>query len=81
MRYGLRHNPSMKKTEAVSYYRTQTQLAKELGIDQSTISGWGEFPPVLRQLQIEALTDGALMAEPECDPYRVVVRRPKRQHK
>jgi len=50
---------------------TQTKLANALGIDQSTVSGWKEFPPALRQLQIEALTAGRLRAEPDCDKYRV----------
>lgn len=52
---------------------TQAALAEKLGIYQGSVSLWGEFPPPLRQLQIEALTAGALRAEPDCDKYRVPV--------
>ena len=62
----------MKTEQAVSHFGSQMKLAAALGIDQSTISGsWREYPPPLRQLQIEALTGGELRAEPECDKYRV----------
>jgi hypothetical protein len=27
---------------------------------------WGEYPPPLRQLQIQLLTGGQLIAEPDC---------------
>ncbi len=50
---------------------TQETLAQKLGITQGSVSLWGEYPPALRQLQIEALTGGALRAEPECDRFRV----------
>lgn len=64
--------PPMKTEQAVKFFETQVKLAAALGIDQSTISGsWREYPPPLRQLQIEALTGGELRAEPECDKYRV----------
>lgn len=62
----------MTKDEAIKWAGTQVELAKRLGMkSQGTIAGWGDFPPVLRQLQIEALTRGALRAEAECAPYRV----------
>lgn len=50
---------------------TQESLAKALGISQGSVSLWGERPPELRQLQIEALTAGRLKADPECDKFRV----------
>ena len=50
---------------------TQAALAERLGMTQGSVSLWGEYPPPLRQLQIEVLTGGALKAEPECDKYRV----------
>ena len=61
----------MTKDEAVQHFGTQTALAQALGLDQSTVSGWGSFPPPLRQLQIERLTSSQLKAEPECDRFRV----------
>lgn len=56
----------MKTSEVTAYYGTQTKAAKALGIDQSSISDWKEFPPDRRQMQIERLTGGALKAEPGC---------------
>lgn len=62
----------MTKDQAVKHFGGQVRLAQALDdCKQSTISCWGEYPPPLRQLQIEALTGGELRAEPECDKYRV----------
>jgi len=62
------------KTEAVlAHYGTQYAVAAALGIRQPSVANWGEFPPPLRQLQIEALSGGALRAEPDCDKFRVTV--------
>jgi hypothetical protein len=61
----------MTKDQAVKHFGTQVKLAEALGIkSQGSIAGWGEFPPELRQLQIESLTKGALRAEPDCDKFR-----------
>ena len=61
----------MQTSDAIAHYGTQVRLAAVLGINQSSVSTWGEFPPPLRQLQIEAATHGELRAEPECDKFRV----------
>jgi hypothetical protein len=61
----------MTKDQAVKHFGTQVLLAQALGMSQGSVSLWGEFPPELRQLQIEALTAGALKAEADCDKYRV----------
>lgn len=61
----------MTKDQAVQFFGTQVLLAKALGMSQGSVSLWGEYPPELRQLQIEAHTGGALKAEPDCDKYRV----------
>ncbi len=63
----------MTKDQAVKHFGTQVKLAEALRMSQGSISLWAEFPPPLRQLQIEALTQGALKAEPDCDKYRVPV--------
>jgi transcriptional repressor of cell division inhibition gene dicB len=54
----------MTTSEAIKYYRTQTGLAHALGIKQGSVSGWGEYPPALRQLQLQQITRGKLRAEP-----------------
>jgi hypothetical protein len=54
----------MKTSDAIKHFRTQQKLATALGLAQSSVAEWGEYPPRLRQLQIAALTAGALEAEP-----------------
>jgi hypothetical protein len=61
----------MTKDQAVQHFGTQVLLAQALGMSQGSVSLWGEFPPALRQLQLEAVTSGALKAEADCDKYRV----------
>lgn len=54
----------MKTSDAIKHFGTQQKLASALGIFQSSVAEWGEYPPRLRQLQIAALTAGQLQAEP-----------------
>ena len=54
----------MKTSDAIKHFGTQQKLANALGIFQSSVAEWGEYPPRLRQLQIAALTGGHLQAEP-----------------
>lgn len=62
----------MTKDEAIAALGgTQAALAEALGMTQGSVSLWSEYPPPLRQLQIEALTGGKVRAEPDCDKYRV----------
>jgi transposase-like protein len=57
----------MKKSEAIAHYGGNVSaLARALGIDQSTVYSWGDFPPDRRQLQLERITKRKLRAEPEC---------------
>lgn len=65
----------MKTSEAIEWGGgTQVLLAQRLGMSQSSISAWGEYPPALRQLQIQHASLGRLMAEPDClDARRVPV--------
>ncbi len=58
----------MTKDQARQFFGNYTKLAKALGIKQPSISLWGEYPPLLRQLQLEALTGGKLKAEPDAMP-------------
>jgi len=53
----------MNKSDAIKFFSTQAKLAEALGMTQHAVSGWKEYPPPLRQLQIEKLTKGALKAE------------------
>lgn len=56
----------MTKDQAVRHFGTQAKLAEALRMSQGSISLWGEYPPPLRQVQIETVTGGALKAEPDC---------------
>jgi hypothetical protein len=58
----------MKTSDAIKHYLTQAKLGAALGIKQHSISGWGEHPPALRQLQIEHLTQGKLKASKKIMP-------------
>ena len=53
----------MNKKDAITFFGTQVKLAAVLGITQHAVSGWGEYPPPLRQLQIEKASKGALKAQ------------------
>lgn len=54
----------MTTEDAVKHYGTQQKLADALGIKQSSVAGWKDYPPVLRQLQLQRITNGRLKAEP-----------------
>jgi transposase-like protein len=57
----------MRKSDAIAHYDGNiSALARALGIDQSTVYSWGDFPPDRRQLQLERITDGKLRAEKGC---------------
>lgn len=53
----------MRTQAAVDHFGSQTALANALGIKQSSVAEWGEYPPETRQVQIHALTRGKLRAE------------------
>ena len=53
----------MTTDEAIKHYGTQVALAEALGIRQGSVGGWGEYPPPLRQLQLQQITKGKLKAE------------------
>jgi hypothetical protein len=58
----------MKTHDAIAHFGTQAKLGAAIGLKQHSISVWGEFPPALRQLQIEHVTRGALKASPGIMP-------------
>ncbi|MEQ7870717.1 Cro/CI family transcriptional regulator [Chromohalobacter salexigens] len=53
----------MKKADAINYYGSATALAKALSITLQAIGQWGDEVPLLRQYQLERMTDGALRAD------------------
>lgn len=45
----------MKKQEAIAHFGGVSELAAALGLTPAAVSQWGEYPPALRQLQIERI--------------------------
>ena len=64
---------SVKTEDCIEHYLTKAKLAEALGIEPPSVYSWGDFPPPLRQLQIESITGGALKAESDCDKFRVSI--------
>jgi DNA-binding transcriptional regulator YdaS (Cro superfamily) len=55
--------PAMKKTVAVQYYGSAYRLAAVLGINQSAVSRWRTYVPLLRALQLERDSGGVLRVD------------------
>ena len=53
----------MTTEEAVKHYGSPPRLAEALGLTPEAIYQWGEYPPILRQFQLEVLTKRKLKAE------------------
>jgi DNA-binding transcriptional regulator YdaS (Cro superfamily) len=50
----------MKKQDAIDYFGSAANLARELGISKASISQWGDDIPKLRAFELEQLTKGKL---------------------
>ncbi len=53
----------MTTKEVIDYFETQVAIAKALGITQSAVSQWDDRPPMMRQYQIQIVTQGGLRAD------------------
>ncbi|MBB1363914.1 MULTISPECIES: Cro/CI family transcriptional regulator [Shewanella] len=53
----------MKTKDAILYFGSKSQLAKNLGLTKGAISQWPDDVPELRAYQIERLTEGVLKAD------------------
>jgi hypothetical protein len=62
----------MTTQECIDYFKDKPSLAKALGIKLPSVYEWGEYPPPLRQLQLQLLTRNKLKAEPDCTPKKAV---------
>jgi hypothetical protein len=61
----------MKTHDVIQHFGSKAAVAAAVGIAVPAVYSWREYPPPLRQLQIEAITRGALKAESDCEKYRV----------
>lgn len=59
-------NTFVKTKTAIEHFKTQWGLADALGLYQSTVAGWGDYPPEIQQVKLEKITRGRLKAEPSC---------------
>ncbi len=61
MEIGIAILSGMTTNEAIKWAGgTQAALASVLGIKQPSVAKWGDFPPLVRQYQIEVLSGGQL---------------------
>jgi hypothetical protein len=65
----------MTTEEALSHFGSPTALARALGIAAPSLYTWGEFPPPLRQIQLQQITGGELQAN--ADVFEVSTKRAK----
>lgn len=54
----------MRTVDVIEHFKTQQGVADALGMSQSSVGEWKEYPPPARQMQIEQVTRGVLKAEP-----------------
>ena len=50
----------MTTKDSIKFFGTGIELAKQLNIKPEAVYQWGDEPPMLRQFQIEQLTNGEL---------------------
>ncbi len=50
----------MTKNQAIKWAGNAAKLAKALNITESAISQWDDYPPLLQQYRINALSNGQL---------------------
>jgi transcriptional repressor of cell division inhibition gene dicB len=65
---GIPNNVGMTTSDAIEFFGSKADVAAALGLKKPSIYEWGEYPPELRQIQIEILSGGKLKAEPSCYP-------------
>lgn len=58
----------MNTSQAARHFGSKKKLAAALGVTPSAVTLWGEAIPLLRQFQIQMLTEGALKACAELRP-------------
>lgn len=57
----------MTTDEVVAHYGSIKKVCSVLDIYPQSFYAWGEHPPILRQYQIQVLTDNKLKAEAPSD--------------
>lgn len=60
----------MLTKDAIEHFGSQKALADAIGITQPSVAEWGEYPPPLRQIQIQVASGGDLQPEKGVLPER-----------
>lgn len=53
----------MTTSEASQHFGSVIKMAKVLNISRAAVYQWGEYPPKLRQFELERITNGELKME------------------
>lgn len=61
----------MTTNQVIEFFGSQSNVARKLKIKPPSVSGWGRRPPAMRQLQIEMMTNGRLVADERLKPWLV----------
>ena len=51
--------------DCIKHFGSKAKLAGALRREVPSVYGWKEYPPPIRQMQIERMTNGELKAEPD----------------
>jgi DNA-binding transcriptional regulator YdaS (Cro superfamily) len=53
----------MKTSEAVGFFGTKAEVARQAGVSRSRVSQWGEYVPELQAYRLERASGGKLKAD------------------
>ncbi len=53
----------MKSKEVIEYFGSVTLVAEALNTRHGAVWNWGEYPPLIRQFELEKITNGELVAD------------------
>jgi DNA-binding transcriptional regulator YdaS (Cro superfamily) len=53
----------MKTSDAIQHFRTQSAIARALGISDAAVSKWGDVVPFESATALEIVTHGALVVD------------------
>lgn len=59
----------MLKSDVIHHFGSVGEVAKSLGITSQAVSMWPDTVPLVRQYQLEKLTDGVLKADPHAPKH------------
>ncbi len=58
----------MTRSQAVQHFQSVSKLARALGITKQAVNAWGDQIPAKRQFELQQITGGALLVDPDLVP-------------